>query len=54
MKFVGAIKPPCGKNCELRGSEVCHTDRCPYGWKEYQEKNEKQKERRKDERKRWL
>lgn len=52
MKFVGAVKPPCGRNCELRGTEVCHTDDCPYGWKEYQEKVKVIRERRETDRKR--
>ena len=52
MTFIGAIKPPCGEKCELRGSKVCHTDQCPYGWKEYQERVRKARERREDERKR--
>ena len=37
---MGLPSPPCrkdGKECELRGSEVCHTDKCPYGWAEFQE-----------------
>lgn len=45
----GKYKAPCrpgGKDCELRGTEVCHTDRCPYGWKEYQEKIQKEREGR--------
>jgi len=50
MKFVGAIKPPCGEKCELRGSEVCHTDNCPFGWKEYQEKVKKRREAESEER----
>lgn len=51
-EFVGAIKPPCGRNCELRGSKVCHTDDCPYGWKEYQAKVLKKREREQDEKRR--
>lgn len=32
-------KPPCNPNgCDLRGTEVCHTDKCPYGWAEYQKR----------------
>lgn len=30
-------KIPCGPKCDLRGSEVCHRDECPYGWKTYKE-----------------
>ena len=29
---------PCKRNdgkCELRGTEVCHTDKCPYGRAEF-------------------
>lgn len=40
---ISKPQPPCkpgGKNCELRGTEVCHTDRCPYGWAEFQKKSE--------------
>lgn len=49
MEFNGKYKAPCkrnGKDCELRGSEVCHTDKCPYGWEEYQEKVRKEREGR--------
>lgn len=40
----GVIRPkaPCSRNagkCDLRGTEVCHNDRCPYGWAEYEKKS---------------
>lgn len=40
MKYKPGIKPvpPCrpgGKDCTLRGSDVCHTAECPHGWAEY-------------------
>lgn len=40
MKYKRGAKPtpPCrpnGKECELRGSDVCHTAECPYGWAEF-------------------
>lgn len=51
-KFIGQIKPPCGIKCELRGTEVCHTDKCPKGWKEYQEKIKARREKAFEEKKR--
>lgn len=40
MKYKQGAKPvpPCrpnGEDCPLRGSEVCHTDDCPHGWKDF-------------------
>ncbi len=47
MEYTGKYKAPCypnGKPCTLRGTEVCHTDKCPHGWKEYQEKIQKERQ----------
>lgn len=49
MEYTGKYKAPCypgGKPCTLRGTEVCHTDKCPHGWKVYQEKGRKEREGR--------
>lgn len=53
MKISGQPVPPCmpdGKPCELRGSSVCHTADCPYGWGEYEKLNAIRREKNHEER----